>query len=341
MKPLKIALIGFGGIARAHYSGYTMLKQRNSPLSLVAVCDVNPDQMKRQIKINTSTEPVSLPASMHTYTDVDALLENEDFDMADVCLPTYLHKEYTVKLLRAGKHVLCEKPMALSSAECEEMLAAAKESGKRLMIGQCLRFDTPYLHLKNAIESGEHGKLRALTMSRLSALPIWGFEQWFRDTERSGGCILDMHIHDVDMARFLLGEPEAVSTVSYDGETRWQWENTRLFYKDVTVCITGSWDETRGTPFVADFRAVFEKATILRAPDGHAVLYRENEAPVDLPEITGDMYAEEIDYFARSIVEGTPNTVNSPESACATVKLIEAMRESAAKGGEKLPYSLQ
>ena len=341
MKELKIALIGFGGIARAHYAGYTLLKQKNAPLSLVAVCDINPDQLTREIKINTSTKPVTLPSDMHTYTDVDALIANEDFDMADICLPTYLHKEYTVKLLRAGKHVLCEKHMALTSAECEEMLVASRESGKKLMIGQCLRFDTSYLHLKDAIDSGKYGKLKALTMNRLSALPIWGFEQWFRNTSKSGGCILDMHIHDIDMARFLLGEPEAVSTVSYDGETRWQWENTRLFYKDVIISINGSWDETRGTAFVADFRAVFEKATIMRAPDGHAVLWQENEEPVDLPKITEYCYAEEIHYFAKTILEELPNTVNSPESACATVKLVEALRESAAQDGQKRPYVLQ
>ena len=339
MNKVKIAMIGFGGIARAHYSGYEMMKSTDAPLTLAAVCDVNPDQLTRQVKINTSTEPVTLPADMPTYTDVDALIAGADFDVADICLPTYLHKEYTIKFLRAGKHVLCEKPMALSSADCEEMIAVAKECGKELMIGQCLRFDSAYLHLKDAVDSGKYGKLRALTMNRLSALPIWGFEQWFCDTARSGGCILDMHIHDVDMARFLLGEPKAVSTVAYDGKTRWQWENTRLFYDGVTVCINGSWDETRGTQFVGDFRAVFEKATIMREPNG-TMLYVENEKPVALPEIAGDMYAEEIEYFARTIVENRPNTVNTPESACATVKLIEALRESAARDGEKIPYSL-
>ena len=341
MNNLKIAMIGFGGIARAHYAGYQMLKENGTPCTLVAVCDINPDQLTRQIKINTSEIPVTLPSDMHTYTSVDELIANEDFDMADICLPTYLHKETAVKLLLAGKHVLCEKPMALASLECEEMLAAAKESGKRLMIGQCLRFDSPYLHLKNAVESGVYGKLKHLTMNRVSALPIWGFENWFTKTEKSGGCILDMHIHDVDMARFLLGEPEAVSVIAHDDVTRWQWENTRLYYPDgVTVEITGSWEETRGTPFVADYRAVFEKATLMRK-DNDTILYVENETPSVLPQIAGDCYAGEIEYFVKSIVNDTPNTVNTPESACATVKLIEALRESAARDGEKIVYTLK
>ena len=74
MKQVKVALIGFGGIARSHYAGYQRLAKTDAPLSLVAVCDINPDQLTRQITINTSTEPVTLPSDMHTYTDVDAEL---------------------------------------------------------------------------------------------------------------------------------------------------------------------------------------------------------------------------------------------------------------------------
>ncbi len=340
MKILKVALIGFGGIARAHYSGYRLLNQKNAPISLVAACDVNPAQFERYLKINTETEQVKLDPSIHTYTDIDSLLANEEFDMADICLPSYLHKEYSVKLLRAGKHVLCEKPMALSTAECEEMLAASRQSGMRLMIAQCLRFNHTYLYLKNAISEGTFGRLKHLEMNRLSAHPMWGFENWFADTARSGGCILDMHIHDVDMARFLFGEPEAVSTVAYDGITRWQRENTRLYYPDLTVVINGSWDETRGTPFVGDFRAVFEKATLIRQSDESILVYPEGGEPYVTAQSGMDCYAAEIEYFVQTILGDLSNEVNSPESAAATVRVIEALRESAARGGEKLPYNV-
>jgi hypothetical protein len=137
-----------------------------------------------------------------------------------------------------------------------------------------------------------------------------------------------------------LGEPEAVSVIAHDDVTRWQWENTRLYYPDASVVITGSWEETRGTPFVADYRAVFEKATLMRK-DNDTILYVENEAPEALAPIAGDCYAGEIEYFVKSIVNDTPNTVNTPESACATVKLIEALRESAARDGEKIVYTLK
>lgn len=338
MKKLKVAIIGFGGIARSHYAGYLSLAEKDAPVELVAVLDKNPEQLTRQIKINTSNEEIRLPESMHTYTDLEELIATEEFDVADICLPTYLHKEFAVRLLHAGKHVLCEKPMALSSSECAEMLEAERESGKRLMIGQCLRFGPAYQYLKACIEDGRFGKLKNLTMNRLSAAPIWGYENWFMNTERSGGCILDMHIHDVDMARFLLGEPQAVSTVATDGTVRWETQNTRLFYPDLTVVINGSWGETRGTPFVGDFRAVFERATVMRLPTENVIVYYENGTN-EIPEMSEEAsITREIEFFAWTILEGRENLTNPSSSAATTVRLIEALRESAAQGGAKLTW---
>ena len=205
MKKLRVALLGFGGIARSHYAAYLALEKEGFPISLVAICDRDAAQFSSSIAFNLGNEQTTLRADIHTYTDIDELLANEDFDAADICLPTFLHKDITVKLLAAGKHVLCEKPMSLSSGECEEMLAAAKAAERCLMIGQCLRFDDSYRYLKQCIESGIYGKLRMLSMHRYSTFPRWGNSKWFETLEKSGGCIIDTHIHDIDMARFLLG----------------------------------------------------------------------------------------------------------------------------------------
>lgn len=333
MRKIRVAMIGYGGIARSHNAGYNLLEKEGEPIQLVAVCDIDPSKFESYIGINIETGTIGLPADIHTYTSVDDLLANESFDMADICLPSYLHKEYAVKLLRAGKHVLSEKPMALSEAECDEMIAASNETGCRLMIGQCLRFNAQYLFLKHCVESGVYGKARHLFMNRLSSQPTWGFEQWYQDTDKSGGCILDMHIHDIDMVRFLFGEPEAVSSITLDGETRYQVVNTRVFYKDMLVSINGSWGEASGTPFQMDYRIRFDKATILF--DGSKVMvYPEEGEPFEpkLPCI--DHIAEEIRMFAHSIIGQVPNESNPPESARETVKVIERMRESALRGGE-------
>lgn len=334
MEEVKVALVGFGGIARAHNVGYRILAKEGAPVRLVAVCDVNPDQFASQLNINIETENKGLPADIHTYTDVDELIANEEFDMVDICLPSYLHKEYAIKLMEAGKHVLSEKPMALTSSDCDEMIEVSRRTGRKLMIGQCLRFNAAYLYLKDCVDSGRFGKARHVFMHRLSAQPRWGFERWFEDTEKSGGCILDMHIHDVDMARFLFGEPEAVSTVALDGDTRWQVENTRLYYKNMLVSVNGSWDEAATVRFSAGFRVRFDDASVV-LEGGKVTVYPE-KGEVYSPELPKtDHMAEEIRMFAHSIMdESIVNTSNPPESARDTVRLVEKLRESAARNGE-------
>lgn len=333
MKQVKCAIIGYGGIARAHLAGYKILQAENQPVRLVAVCDVDPSKFSGQLSINIKTEKNALPADVHTYTSVDELLANEEFDMADICLPTYLHKEYAIRLMRQGKHVLCEKPMALSYADCEEMICVQEETGKRFMIGQCLRFNAAYLYLKGLVDSGEFGKAKHLFMERISAQPQWGYEKWFTDTDRSGGCILDMHIHDIDMARFLFGEPKAVSTWAIDDVVKWAVENTRLYYDDVMVVINGSWGESATTKFKSSYRARFERATVVCEKDSVTVYPQEGEPfTPELPS-TNHM-AEEIRFLAGLILDpDAKNVTNPPESAAKTVELIEKLHLSAGEQG--------
>ena len=333
MKEIKVAIIGYGGIAKAHYLGYTQLDAEGEPVKLVAVCDIDPERFTAKIKTNLYNNNESLPESIHRYTDVDELIANEEFDMADICLPTYLHKEYSVKLMAAGKHVMCEKPMALTGEECEEMLAASEKYDKKLMIGQCLRFNATYEYLKDAVVSGRYGKLRRLFLDRRSSQPLWSFEHWFEDTSKSGGCILDMHIHDIDMVRWLLGEPWAVSAITYDTVAKWAVENSRLYYSDTMVVVNGSWDEPRSCRFYWGFNAGFDDASII-CDNGKVTVYPNDGESFNPEIIPKDHMAEEIRYFVSTILDGEENTVNPPESACKDIKLIEKLRESAARNGE-------
>ncbi len=334
MKTVRVALVGFGGIARAHNTGYRNLTEMGAPVELVAVCDVNPEQFESQLAINVDTGKSGLPANIHTYTDVDEMIAKEEFDVADICLPTYLHPEYAVKMLKAGKHVLSEKPMALTSEGCDEMILTAKQENRKLMIGQCLRFSPIYLFLKDCIDDKRFGELKHLFMERLSAQPRWGFEHWFEDDEKSGGCILDMHIHDVDMVRFLLGEPKAVSAIALDGETRWQVENTRMYYDNKLVVINGSWDESATCKFKAGYRARFEKASVL-FENGSVMVYPDEGEPYAAKlKSSYDHLTEEIRAFVDELLAGKiESDVNPSESAKESVRVVEKLRESAALGG--------
>ena len=152
---------------------------------------------------------------------------------------------------------------------------------------------------------------------------------------------MDLHIHDIDMARFLLGEPEAVSTVASDGISRWQYCNTRLYYPELVVSAIGSWDEAASCPFSAGFRARFEKASVVLDAAGVTV-YPDEGTPflADLPEVAagrGNRMTEKIRHLVGLILDpARENLQNPPESASKTVALIEKLRESADANGKIL-----
>ena len=343
MKEIKFAMIGYGGIAKSHKYGYDLLKKEGFPAKLVAICDIDKEQFTAaEQAINLGATYGTDLSDVKLYTDVDEMLNAEDFDVVDICLPTYLHKKYAIKLMNAGKHVLSEKPMSLSYDDCQELLCVANKLNKKITIGQCLHFEAGYTYLKKCIDEQTFGKLQSLVFDRLSELPTWKcFESWYLDPSRSGSTPFDLHIHDIDMANYLLGMPEAVSAVTIDNVVPMQYINSRLFYKNgVKVFVTASWNETKGTPFLMSYRAKFDNATLVYN-GGTVKVYPAGkdsfEAEETKRENRKDRMAEEIRNMA--LVVGDPdfvNTANTPECAASSILLIEKLVESAKADGEKI-----
>ena len=327
METVKAAIIGYGGIARAHKEGYDRLKMQNDPVKLVAVCDIVQEKCLENGKKKEDLEEINV------YNSVTELLQNEEFDMADICLPSYLHAEYAIKFMRSGKNVLSEKPMALNSLDAEKMLMVAKETGKRLMIGQCLRFDPAYIFLKQIIDTDKYGKLRSLTMERLNNRPKGGYMDWYLSTEKSGGALFDLHIHDIDMIRHLLGEPNAVSSLAMDDTVKYQYVDSRLKYDDIIVSAIASFDQVGSFPFTMTYRSNFENASVVF--DGENVkIYPEDGSAIIADIGDGERMADEIRYFGKLILnKNMENTVNPPESAVGTILLLEKLKESADHNG--------
>lgn len=331
---LKAVIIGFGGIAQAaHVPGWKTLGEKGLG-RLVAVYDVDPAQFtkKQEINIGSGGGNIDVPA----YTDLDEMLAKEKPDVLDICAPTPFHASISADLLRKGYHVHCEKPMARTFAQCREMIEAANTSGRRLMIGQCLRFSSQYLFLKQAILDNTFGRPVSAVFRRLSGPPVWAWDNWFMDHARSGGCLLDMHIHDVDIIRFLFGEPKAVSCVTqsiYSGD---DVAHSRLIYDDLAVFAVGDWSQ-QGAGFTADYHVGFEKATVILEGGEVKVFPREGEPWT--PELSGeDMYMKELEYFITTVIPGGENTVNAPESAAQTVRLMETLKQSAVQNGASLAF---
>lgn len=335
---IKVAILGYGGIARSHRKGYELLAERGEPVKLVALCDINPKQFETLITINQGGEDATPVMPYHTYTDLDEMLSAEQPDVVDICLPTYLHCQYVTMLLRRGYNVQSEKPMSLNGEQCDEILRVWRESGKQLMIGMCLRFEPQYLVLKDIIDSGKYGKVRAAYFCRSSGLPNWGFDGWYRDEKRSGGVALDLHIHDVDMVRFLFGEPNGIQAHTTDGCIPHISVNTTFLYPDKFVNATAEWGMAHSWKFRAEYRVCLETATVV-LEGGKVTVYPDEGEPFNPEYAPANRMAEESLYLARLVLGEIENTKNTPEDAAATVRMIEAIYESASRNGETVKWS--
>jgi predicted dehydrogenase len=333
---LNAAILGFGGIARSHKKGYSIL-EKEGKAKLVAVCDIRPEAFEQKIEINMKSENAEAVNTFNCYTDLEEMLEKEQIDFIDICLPSFLHREYSVKLMEKGYNVLCEKPMALNSEDCEAMLAAEKKSGKHFMIAQVLRFFNEYEYLRTCIENNTFGKPLSAFFNRVSNPPIWGWENWFMDYGKAGGCITDLHIHDVDIVRYLFGEPKSVSCHAADACTKYDIVQTVFQYDDVLVTAHGAW-ATKQTQFSASYRVDFEKASVVYE-NGTVTVYPDDDTVPFTPDLAGwNGYTNEIAFFCDVVSGKTENKRNPASSAAKTIRLIETMKQSADGRGEIITF---
>ncbi len=313
---MKIGLIGIGGMGGVHFGVYK--KMTDIELS---VADVRVD-MAREKTADTSAR---------VYSSIDELLTAEKPDMVDICTPSYMHADMAVQALEAGCHVLCEKPMSISSSETSRIITAAEKSGKLFMTAHVVRFMSPYVYLKQVVDSAKLGRPLHVMMSRLSEAPKWSWENWMLDEAKSGGAPIDLSIHDIDYAQYVFGQPIAVSAAHRPLADNSDYITSRLTYDGFYVDITGAWYNA-SIPFEAGYLAVFEHGYV-RLKDG---VVTENGETVeldrgDVSEDTGinlsgaDGYADEIMYFIDCVRNGrTPDRV-TPVSSEDSVKLVERL----------------
>ena len=199
-KKVKVAVIGLGWAGREHSKGYKACPDAE----LVAVCDMN-TELGNQV-----AGELGVPA---VYANHKKMLKELDVDAVSVCLPNFLHAPIAIDALKAGKHVLCEKPPALNEREAKKMAKAAADAKRTLMYALVRRFQTPTKLVKDYINKGELGDIyygRAV-YHRRRGIPI-GAKSWFVDKERSGGgSLIDIGVHALDCAWWLMGCPKPVS----------------------------------------------------------------------------------------------------------------------------------
>lgn len=314
---LKVCLVGCGGISGAHVPSWDKMED----VDLVAICDIRPEKMERY-------------PGHKTYTDFDKMLDENNPDIVDVCLPTFLHCEYALRALNRGINVISEKPVSLNEEDVEKLYSAAEKNSAKYMVAQVLRFWNEYEVLRQICETGKYGRLISASMWRLGGYPSGGWNNWYHDKELSGLIPFDLHIHDLDWLIYAFGEPKSFTCRRKELPDQ-DYLSAVYDYGDFFVTAEASWFKAK-YPFYMGFRFQFEEAVVALERDGFTVYDcegsrlnpcaagNENESDFELP--SSDAYANEIRYFADCVKNNEPVTKVTAESLLAVLKILNKIK---------------
>ena len=272
---------------------------------------------------------------------LEALLEDDRVDLVDLCLPSYLHASAAIRCLQAGKAVLVEKPIALDPKDARKMLLAAKKTRKPLMVAQVLRFMPEFSLLSDAVKSKRWGKLLSLHMKRIIAMPEWGDSSWFADPAKSGGMVIDLHIHDTDFIVHLFGKPNAVSSNGLVDKRGVNFIRTTYHgkAKGPLLSAEAGWLNAPGLPFEHGYDAFFEKGTVhfnsSTAPE--PLLYTSaGRAARKLAIKPVNGFARELQAAIQSVRTGKVDPLLKAAGAADSLTVCNAEERSVRSGGRKV-----
>ncbi len=312
---LKVGIIGVGSISAAHINAWNSMDD----VKLVAMCDIRPERMDQYSDVNK-------------YTSFEDMMANEKLDILDICLPTFLHIEYSIKAMDMGINVLCEKPISLNRDEVKKVYDAAKRNNVKFMVAQVLRFWTEFLFVKELFDSQKYGKLISGNMARISSMPRNSWDGWMTDEKRSGFTPYDLHIHDLDFMVYAFGKPD---TVHVNRSKLPNQDSLAVAYTfgDAYITTEATWYHAK-VPFDASFRFQFEKAVVTyrsrvlnlyEYDEAHNLSEGETGAEIeyDVPKSSG--YANEIRYFADCVINDTQPDRVKPEELETVIDILNTL----------------
>jgi predicted dehydrogenase len=330
--PLKIAFTGTGYISKIHAQAARSL----IGVEPVAVVNHRPESRAQ------FAADFGIPRQYDTLED---LLNDGNVDVISINTPNYLHAPQTIAALNAGIHVMVEKPMAMTAAEAEAMIAASEKSGAKLMVAHCWRFDPEVRWLKKQVDSGRLGKI--IRTKGYGVHSNWGPSGWFTQTQfAGGGALADMGIHAVDTARFLLGDPQPVSVYADIGThyTQHDVDDTGVIIitwntGSTTYIESGWWQPHTDGPEAATqlygtrgFGQVFP--TFLKLPNTETKQVEHIDAgfpPVRDPHCPQSLYDTQLAYFIECIDHDKPPAPGGAEGLI-NMRIIDAAYSSSRTG---------
>lgn len=311
---INVGIAGLGFMGMTHYNAYKKVEGAR----VAAICETDPERLAgdwRSIKGNFGPqgEVVDLEG-IAKYPELDQMLADPEIDMVDICLPPGFHANASIAASKAGKHVVCEKAIALKSEDAVAMVDAAQAAGKMLMIAHVLPFVPEYDYAYKMIRAGEHGRLLGGHFSRLISDPLWLKD--FYDPDGCGGPMIDLHIHDAHFIRLLCGMPKAVRSVGrMRGEVA-EFFSTQFLFDDPDLVVTATCGiiNQQGRPFTHGYEIQLEKATLLFESFTETPLtVLTEDGKVEKPDLgSPDMLAAfplELAEAVRSIERNTPSAL--------------------------------
>ena len=331
---IKVGIIGCGFMGGMHAACYKALESHG--VRIHAMADTRMEFAER----------LAVQYGAKVFSSAKELIESDEVDVVDICLPVDLHVPHAVAAMMAGKHVFIEKPVCFLEEEMKLLLETEKSCRVKTQVGQVIRHWREYVWLKELVDSGKYGRVLWGHFKRLSAKPTWAGDGWVHQVKRSGGVAVEMHVHDVDYVRYLLGDPDYVQSQAARDEYGVIQHITSLYRygEDVSIVVEAGWDFPQTFPFTAEFRVKLEKAAVVLEGGVPTVYPDEGEAyQPELPEayvaendIGGNIsdlggYYNELKYFVEGLQGQNDLTVAPIHEAVASVKL--ALREVEAAGG--------
>jgi predicted dehydrogenase len=326
---MRIGIVGAGSMGNAHAPAWNRLSHLGA--ELVGVTARHQDTAKA----------LSNHYGIRLYDSYEALLA--DVDIVDICTPTNLHREMTVQAAQAGKHIFCEKPIALTLEDGRTMIDACERAGARLFVGQVVRFFPQYVAAKQVVESGQIGTVAVIRLTRAGFQPRKSLDNWFMDESRSGGMILDLMIHDYDYARWVAGNVKRVyarSVRSRQPDAPGDYALVTLRFENGAIGhIEGGWVypppffrtsmDIAGTDGLIEWNSDSSSTVqthLMNSPKQDAT---EVAVPVALDE--ENPFSTEIGHFYDAVVSDRPFSV-TPQDALAALQIALAARESLQTG---------
>jgi len=329
-KTVNVAVVGLGFMGVTHLRAY----QQIPGARIVAVCDASRFPVNGVLPGVAGNigqpDDVHLGAQVKVFRKFDELLADPEIELVDLCTPTPLHAEQAIAALKAGKHVLCEKPLARSSAEGRETLNVAESSPGFLMPAMCMRFWPGWNWLKQAVKEKTYGAILAARFRRVSEMPAWS-----SSGAHAGGALFDLHIHDTDFVNFLFGRPASVfSSGVTDAAGSINHVVTQYnFPGGPAVYAEGSWLLAKG--FNMAYTLHCERATLDYDLSRGAEAMQITEHGQSLRSIQSsepDGYSAEIRYLIECVSQRRQPAIVTARDGLTALEICEAEEKSVRTG---------